>query len=157
MGTVACRWGGGGVISMPKAISDHCFPTMSFTIDHSWAFNSEACAQQRVAVAVAAGDTDRARREFYCANELSCIANGSAALLFPLPVDEDAGLEELAAVERQRMEYNCKMLGIEVATDRWGIPTQELTDTLSRWFYRCVNRNEFSCPLPYPMNEYNGD
>jgi hypothetical protein len=127
------------------------------TIDHSWAFNAERCAQQRVAAAVAAGDSDRAQREFYAASALSYIANGSAALLYPMPTDEDADVDELAAVESQRTEYNCKMLGIEFTTDRWGVPTKSLTDTLSRWYYRDLSRNEFSCPLPYSVEDYDGD
>ena len=127
------------------------------TIDHSWAFNAERCAQQRVAAAVAANESDRAKAEFYAASTLSYIANGSAALLHPMPANDDADIDELAAVERQRMEYICKMLGIDFTVDRWGCPTPDLTATLSRWYYRDLSRNEFSCPLPYSVESYNGD
>lgn len=128
-------------------------------VDHTWAFGAERAAVRRIHEALANGDRQAAEAAYADAHAFAHMANQAALTIYPFPEDT-SDLEACAQVEEQRMAYWCRHLGIELTRDRWGRPSNEVEDTIHRWWWRTVapgSAGEFRIPEPYRPEDYDGD
>ena len=128
-------------------------------VDHTWAFNAEDCAKQRISESVAAGNWRAAESAAYEASMFGLMANEAYSRIFQMPEEPAKGeddcyesyYEKCAAVENARLAAVFRQLGIAFDEDK----IQDNLAIHSKWFYRYLipsDAGQFAAPCHYPLD-----
>lgn len=127
-------------------------------IDHTWTFNAEDCAKQRIREAVAASNWRAAESAAQDACMFGLMANEAYSRIFKMPEEPgksedcyESYIEKCAAVENARLAAIFRQLGILFNEDK----IQDNLAIHSKWFFRYLipsDAGQFAAPYHYPLD-----